>query len=548
MSLIKRTAAGFVLLFLLGGDGKGALPTRTILVFPFENQSARQDLGWISEGSAEIISARLAGTQRYVLGREERNEAYEQLGIPPGTPLTLASEYKVAQTLGVGWAVVGNFTVEGDRLTARAQLLNVRDLKLSPPFEGSGELADLVDLQTRLAWRLLASYDAGFTVGTEDDFSDRFADVRLDAFENYIRGILATDRQSRVRFLREADRLNPRDHQAAFELGRYYVGENDYADSEKWLRKLDHKDANYLESLFLLGVDEFFLGHEEEAQKAFSTLSQQIPLDEVWNNLGVILSRRHRYAEALTTLQRAYEGDPADADFCFNIALCYWYLKRYGDAAAYLGQALKIDDEDTASHSLLALVYAKLGDSEAQHTELRWLAEHQAKAAVNVESDGVPQPRMKKRFDGRAFKLLTLEVSNALEENLSNLPPGQHGEVHLSRGKQFLSAGRLPEAERELNEAASLLSANSEAHLVLGQLYEAQGKHTEAARELQTALKLDNNAVTHLWLAHVYLSLNQPTAALDQGQAALTLDPGNRDAEHLIDAIRNHTAPTGKAP
>ena len=312
---MKRNAAGFLLLFLLTGYAKGALPTRTILVFPFENESARQDLGWISEASAEIISTRLAGPDRYVLGREERNEAYEQLGMPPGTPLTLASEYKVAQTLGVGWAVVGSFTVEGDRLTARARLLNVQDLKLSPPYEGSGELADLVDLQTRLAWRLLATHDAGFTAGSEEDFSGRFPELRLDAFENYIRGILATDEQSRVRFLREADRLNPRDHQAAFELGRYYFGEKDYPNSVKWLRKLDHKDPNYPESLFLVGVDEFFLGHEEDAQKAFSTLSQQMPLDEVWNNLGVILSRRRRYTEALASFQRAYEGDPADGDF-----------------------------------------------------------------------------------------------------------------------------------------------------------------------------------------------------------------------------------------
>ncbi len=546
---MKRTAAGLLLSFLLACDGKCALPTRTILVFPFENQSARQDLGWISEGFAEILSSRLAGPERYVLGREERNEAYEQLGIPPGTPLTLASQYKVAQTLGVGWAVVGNFTVEGDRLTARTQLLNMQDLKLSRPFEGSGELADLIDLQTTLAWRLLASHDAGFTVGTEEDFSSRFPELRLDAFENYIRGALATDGESRVRFLREADRLNPRDHQAAFELGRHYFDEKDYVNSAKWLRKLDHKDANYPESLFLLGVDEFFLGHEEEAQKAFIALSQQIPLGEVWNNLGVILSRRGRYAEALATFQRAYQGDPADPDFCFNIGLCYWHLKRYSDAAKYLGQALKVNNEDLAGHSLLALVIGRLGDWEGQRAELQWLVAHEDKSVPNVvDSDIVPQARIKKHFDGRAFKLLALAVGNALEDSLSNLLPGEHGEVHLSRGKQFLSEGRLPEAERELVEAASLLGPNSEAHLVLGQLYEAQGKHTEAVRELQTALQLDNNAVTHLWLAHVYLSLNQPAAAFDHSQAALSLDPGNRDAERLIEAIGNHDASAGKTP
>jgi tetratricopeptide (TPR) repeat protein len=546
---MKRTLATLVLLLPLACGAKGALPTRTILVFPFENQSARQDLGWISEGFAEILSSRLAAPERYVLGREERNEAYERLGVPSGTPLTLASEYKIAETLGVEWAVVGSFAVEGDRLTARAQLLNIRDLKLSPPFEGSGELADLVDLQTRLAWRLLASHDVGFTVGTEEEFSARFPELRLDAFENYIRGILATDDENRVRFLREADRLNPRDHQAAFELGRYYFDHKDYPNSAKWLRKLDHSDPNYLESLFLLGVDEFFLGHEEEAQRTFTQLSQQIPLNEVWNNLGVILSHRGRHAEALAAFQRAYEGDPADPDFCFNIGLSYWQLKRYGEAVPYLDQALKVNNEDLASHSLLAVAFNRLGNSERQQRERQWLEAHEDESAPNIDdSNIVPQARIKKHFDGRAFKLLALAVGNALEGSLSNLPPVRHGEVHLSRGKQFLAEARLQEAEREIDEAAALLGRNSEVHLVLGQIYEAQGKHAEAVRELQTALRLDNNAVTHLWLAHVYLSLNQPTAALDQSQTALSLDPGNRDAQRLIETIRNHDASPSKTP
>ncbi|HLI35132.1 MAG TPA: hypothetical protein VKW70_08815, partial [Terriglobia bacterium] len=84
-----------------------APPTRTIIVFPFENRSSNSDLGWMSEAFAEVLSWRLAGSHRFVLGRQELNTAYRQLGAPPGATLTLASEYKIAQTLGVDWAVVG---------------------------------------------------------------------------------------------------------------------------------------------------------------------------------------------------------------------------------------------------------------------------------------------------------------------------------------------------------------------------------------------------------------------------------------------------------
>lgn len=242
---------------------------RTILVFPFENHSSRSDLNWISESFPVILSSCLAGPENYLLGRSERNAAYAQLGLPPDTPLTLASEYKVVQTVGVDWAVVGSFDVDGDRLTARGQLLEVRQWKLTPPLEVTGELSELVDLQTRLAWRLLATHDPDFTVGKEEDFVRQFAEVRLDAFENYIRGILAPDDESRLSFFLASDRLNPADHRAAFALGRLYFDQKDYSDSAQWFRKLQAKDANHPESVFLLGVDEYFLGHMPAAEKSF---------------------------------------------------------------------------------------------------------------------------------------------------------------------------------------------------------------------------------------------------------------------------------------
>jgi tetratricopeptide (TPR) repeat protein len=543
-----RRAFGLWLLLLLPWELQGSPGVRAILVFPFENQSPRSDLTWISEGFAEILSTCLAGPEAYVLGREERNAAYLQLGLAPGTPLTLASAYKVAETLGSDWAVVGSFDVTGDRLTTRAQLLEVRQLKLAPRIEVTGELAELVDLETRLAWRLLAAHDPGFTVGKEEDFRRRFPEVRLDAFENYIRGLLAADEQSRVRFLLEADRLNPADHRAAFELGRAYFDQKDYANSAKWFRKRGEADPNYLESLFLLGVDEFFLGHREAAEKAFETLARQIPLSEVSNNLGVLKTRRKRYAEALADFERAYQGDPTDPDFCFNRGVCLWYLQRYEAAAQSLEEALRGNEEDSEAHTLLAVVKAKLGDAGGERHELQWLAEHEAGPAADGPGDVPPQARLKKNYDGRAFRLLSLTLHNALEERLSSLPAAQHGEVHLGRGQKLLAEGRLPEAERELTEAVSLLPSSSEAHLALAQVMEAEGKHREAAAELETSLKLKDSVVARLCLARVYLSLDQPEAARDQSRAALSLDPGNPEAQQMVDQIRARAAALKRTP
>ncbi|MGH9353072.1 MAG: hypothetical protein ACRD2G_13090, partial [Terriglobia bacterium] len=148
---MKRVIAVLLLPLVVAPALAAAPQTRTILVFPFENRSASADLGWISEAFAQVLSTRLAGPGRFVLGREERNGAYKQLGVPPDTPLTLASEYEVAQTLGVDWMVIGSFKVTGQQLSAQAQLLGVSSLKLDPPIEETDALSNLIAVQNRLA-------------------------------------------------------------------------------------------------------------------------------------------------------------------------------------------------------------------------------------------------------------------------------------------------------------------------------------------------------------------------------------------------------------
>ena len=516
-----RRAIALVCFLLLPCGLRASPEIRTILVFPFENQSSRADLSWISESFAQTISTRLAGPRNYILDRDERNAAYSQLGLPPDTPLTLASEYRVAQTLGVDWAVVGSFNFEGDTLTARAQLLEVRRLKLSPAIEVAGELPELIDLETRLAWRLLATHDPNFTVSGEDEFRQRFHQVRLDAYENYIRGLLATDDKSRVHFLVESERLDPLDHRAAFELGRFYFDQKDYANSAKWFRKLMISDANYNEALFMLAVDEYFLGHEEAAEKGFENLFKVIPSGEVPNNLGVLEASRGRYQEALANFEWACKKDPLDADFCFNRSVALCHLKRYHEAAKFLRESLHENDDDPEAHTLLALVLGKLGDTAGQQQELQWLSEHDAGSADDLSGDVLPQPRIKKSYQDRAFRLPALTAQNVPEECLSKLRPLEQGESHLNHGRKFVAEKRFPEAERKLTEALSLMPTSEEAHALLGQVLEAEGRHREAVTELETALGLKDSPGVRVALARVYLSLNEPVLARDQGRAAL---------------------------
>jgi tetratricopeptide (TPR) repeat protein len=545
-----RKLSGIVILLLLAGNLSGAPVTRTVVVFPFVNRSTRTDLAWMSEGFAAAVSRRLAGADRYVLSRRERDAAYDELGLVQEAPLTLASVYRVAQTLGVDWAVIGSFNFESNQLTVRAQLLNLRKVKLSEAISATGDLADFVGLETQIAWRLLAAHDPAFTVGSEEDFRKQFPAIRLDAFENYIRGILTNDPATRVQFLTEADRRDPADHRAAYELGRLYFEQKDYAQSVLWLGKITPADDHYVESLFRLGVGEYFLDHDAKSAGAFAMVARQLPLSEAYNNLGVVNFRGGHLAEALEDFDRAQRGDPSNGDFMFNRAACLWSLRKYGEAARALEGALVSNDEDAEAHLLLADTLAKLQDAAGVQREKKWLAGHEESATTDPPAtvDYSPQPRLVENYDGRAYRLLALKLRNAFEEELAQEPPAARAAAHLARSRRLINEGNFPEAERDLAEAISLAPGNNEARLLMAQVDEAQGRHQDAAQELETSLKLEDNAAAQLWLARIYLRLDQYARAEEHGRAALKLEPANRDAEQLILDIQARASTGGRKP
>ncbi|HEX5413984.1 MAG TPA: tetratricopeptide repeat protein [Terriglobia bacterium] len=546
---MKQKCIALLAFLLFAGAGLSAAPPKVILAFPIENLSGNPSLGWMSEGLAELVGTRLSSSSRCVLERKERNEAYEQLGLPLGTSLSLASEYKVARLLGATVAVVGHFTLAGDQLTTQVQWLDVAKLALSSPVVVTGKLTELVPLETRLTWELLRAQPDQAAPETEEEFGNRFPPVRLAAFESYMRGILSSDLKTRINFLREADRLNPRDHRAAFALGEYYFDQEAYADSARWLQLLNSGDRDYAVSLFLMGVDEFSLGHSASAGAVLKRLSAMLPLGEVSNNLGAVEFRAGHYDKALEDFQQAFQADQTESDYAFNMSLAFWQLKKYQDASNYLHKVLAQDADDLEAHVLLSQVAGELGEAETRQTELDWVSEHNTDAADDPPEDHQagrqsapdPSPRIEKEYDAKAFHLLSFEIGRAAQASMEKVPAQEipsAGQARLKRGMELLAAGSLFEAERELTQAVVLLPQDSGAHQALGETYEREGKHALAAAELQTSLKQKDSSAGHLWLAKTYVSLEHLEPALKQAQAAQQLEPTDAEAKDLAERIQ----------
>src|SRR6476646_7791944 len=73
--------------------------SRLLLIIPFENTSNAAGTDWISESFPEVLSTRLSSSGFFIMGRDDRLNAFDRLGIPPGAKPSRATLYQVGQQL-----------------------------------------------------------------------------------------------------------------------------------------------------------------------------------------------------------------------------------------------------------------------------------------------------------------------------------------------------------------------------------------------------------------------------------------------------------------
>src|SRR5450755_763727 len=286
-----------LMLLATSAMAQGGHGTATLLVMPFENHSRAAGADWLSEACSEVLVQRMASPGLYVVNRNERVYSFDHAGVPGAVKPSRATIFRVAEQMGADFVVLGNYEVTGDQFQVSAQLLEVKNPKLHPEIKRNGTLADFLSLQSSLAWTLLREMPNPPQV-SEQQFIKAAAPIRLDAFENYVRGVVSTSHPQKIKYLKEALRLNPGYGAAAFQLGRVYYEEHEYDQAAVWLAKVPNDDASAGEATFMLAMSEYNRGSLDRAYAAFNSLAARLPLTEVYNNIGVVDARRGRRAQA----------------------------------------------------------------------------------------------------------------------------------------------------------------------------------------------------------------------------------------------------------
>jgi tetratricopeptide (TPR) repeat protein/TolB-like protein len=537
-----------------------ALPQNGVfLVFPFENVGATPRLDWIGAGLEELSIQRLSAAGQQVFSHEGRLDEMDRAGLPSNAKLSRATMLHIAQDLDADYVVFGNFTSDGTSLTVNARVLRVNPVALLPAVHESGPLDSMMNLHTRLTWRLLTTIDHKFPLNLAE-FSKLQRVLYLGAFEQYIRGLLANEDETRIRDLKEAVRLEPNWPDPAFSLGQVYFTRNDCASALPWFARVPPTNERSVEAIFATGVCYLRLNQPDKAEKLFSKLQQDLKLNmvrgadlpEILNNLALALARQGRIAAALSALARARDLDPDEDDYPFNIGLLSLQNNDLTAATSQFREAMEREPDNSEDRAFLIYSLERTGKKDEA-------AEARNTAFETFGPNGLPALKLDGKLDSFAkYQRVNSELdTTALRMQLATPPAAgataaesaasiDPAVAHIRRGRQELGAGRLDTAEKEFRAALAADPKNALAHRELADIYRRGGKLDEAVQELQTSLALRDSATGRVMLARIYLEQKKPELAHAEVEKAVKLAPNYTEARQLLEHLEK-SKPTGGA-
>ncbi len=512
---------------------------RLLLVLPFENQTGQANLDWIAEAVPEVLNQRLASAGFLPISRLDRQYALDHLGLPVNFQPSRATAIRIAQTLDADYIVLGTYTLQGQRFTTNTQILNVNTLRMGQPLQQQADITHLLAVLNTTAWRVARSLDPHYAV-SETTFVAASADLRLDGFEDYVRGLVDPNAANRIRHLKEATQLNPKFTLGWLALGQAYFSNQQYDLASAALGHLPKNDPSALYAEFYRGLAFFYTGNYAKAEDAFGFIAGQLPLSEVLNNEGVALSRRGQDGSSL--FRQAIANNSADADYSFNLAVSLYRKGDHTGAAAALKQALALRPQDSEAQAFASRIQS---DSNAPASTFTPPPANNALAATDPGATvSGPLERIKRTFNDASFRQAAFAMEQMQSMRLDGMAPGPHAAALTKDGQQYLSEGLYLEAEREFQSALTLDSGNAAAHAGLAEVKERGGDTEAARREAQASIQLRPTSPAYVVLARIDLAASQPSAAATDIQQALTLDPSNTTARTLQQTIHNREQKT----
>lgn len=545
-----------------------------VWVLPFENNSAQPGLDWIGASFPDILNARLSSAGFLTIRREDRRYAMQHLGLPADFHPTQATAYRIGQTLDADYVVFGSYTVANSRIRATARVLDMHGPSMGAALVEEGNLDQLINIEDDLAWKTAMQIDPKLKL-EQQTFVAASRDLRLDAFENYIRGLVEPGIEERIGHLTKAVQLSPGYVQAWFALGLAYFDNQQYDQAEAAFGRVPKGGRLSLEAMFYSGLSYLYTGNYAGAQATFASIASVLPLPEVLNDEGIAFNRRGQNGTAF--FKRVVEMDPQNADYWFNLAVSERRQKNDTAALNAVAHALTLHPQDEEAQNLRKnLTMLKSGqlpappakpaaaetdasanqsvvsnaDNQAESngiakdkpdtTSAQSAADSTSAPAVSdaASADYEPLERIARTYNESSLRqgAFALEQVNAMK--LHSMPPAERAQRLCQQGRAYVNDGLLLEAERQFQLALAADPDSAAAYAGLAEVHEYAGSMKIAQQEANKSLQEKPNAAAYLVLARIALSQHDLTSARNNIDNALRLEPNNTAAKGILQAIQ----------
>ncbi len=354
---------------LLGLLFLAALPAQsaTVLVLRFHNASAFSDLNWVGESVSEVLASELSATNLIVIDRDTRSEAMKRLSLRADADYTKGTIIRLGQSLDADYVVYGSYSAQPDPsagkelrnslLNITARTLDLRHFHDGPEDSEAGKLSDLARLEEHLAWQNIKFLDPKSNPKIEDFLAPQKI-IRVDAQESYVRGLLSTSSEQSQKWFMQAINVDPHFISPSLALGKLLWEKKDYRAAIQAFQRVPAGDNRYAEARFRMGLCAYDAGDFSAAAGYFREVAKTVPLNEVYNNLAASEAALNQPA-ALDDFRRAFDGDPNDPIYAFNLGMALLRKSYYDEAVKHLTAAADHDPSDDDAETLLALAEDK---------------------------------------------------------------------------------------------------------------------------------------------------------------------------------------------
>jgi tetratricopeptide (TPR) repeat protein len=500
-----------------------------VLVLPFQVDAAPGVSGlagapfWLGEAAAIALTDELSALGVAALSREERLTVFEALQLPLNASLTRATVIRTGEIVGASAVIIGELKL-ADRLSISARVI---DLASGHQWADVTEIApasEFFDLVARVAKSLavnLAKTIAPVTLPPHPS---------VDAFEDYVKGLVATGPDVQIRFLEAALAHAPADPRTLIALWRARTAQGDHAHALEAASRVPADARESRLARFFAAQSLMSLKRYDEAFKALDALHKEVPAASVSNALGVLQLRRGGTPASGTPaffFNRAVDESFGDPEIAFNLGYAYALAGDAASAVYWLREAVRREPADGVAHlvlSALLVTQAKRVEAQREFDLARMLGEAQDAAAGPVERI----PRGLERLDDELYPSV-LQPSAPVKQEQE-----QTAAYYIERGRRFADEFRDREAIDELRRAIYASPYLDQPHLLLGRVFARSGRLTDAIREFTLALWCQETAEAHASLASAQLATGKRDAARASADRALVLDPTNTLAKDVL--------------